>query len=81
MYIMRVNKKKRGNKMNNEKFYMHIDTGSVETEEEWIREISDEELEEVFKEGTTKQEAFDQYCRDGKFVEVVKDSEGNWVEA
>lgn len=66
--------------MNNKKLYMHIDTGSVDTEAEWINEISDEKLEEVFKEGTTKQEAFDQYCRDGKFVEVVALAEGGYAE-
>lgn len=64
------------------KRYMHVDTGSVETEEEWIREIKEEtnDLEENFKEGVTAQEAFDEYCRDGKFVEVQKDIHGNWVE-
>ena len=62
------------------KRYMHVDTGNVDTEEEWIRSISDEELEENFREGTTKQEAFDEYVRDGKFTEVKKDIHGNWVE-
>lgn len=63
------------------KRYMHVDTGSVETEEEWVREIEEETDDlEKFKEGTTAQEAFDEYCRDGKFVEVQKDIHGNWVE-
>lgn len=62
------------------KHYMHVDTGSVETEEEWVYEVTDDELEENFKEGTTKQEAFDEYVREGKFVEVKKDIHGDWVE-
>lgn len=62
------------------KRYMHVDTGSVDTEENWVREVTEEELEERFKEGTTKQEAFDEYVREGKFVEVKKDIHGNWVE-
>lgn len=64
------------------KRYMHVDTGSVETEEEWVREIEEEtnDLEEYFKEGTTAQEAFDEYCRDGKFVEVQRNIHGYWVE-
>lgn len=62
------------------KRYMHVDTGSVETEEEWVCEVTDDELEENFKEGTTKQEAFDEYVREGKFVEVKKDIHGDWVE-
>lgn len=51
--------------------YMHVDTGIVDTEENWVSEVTDEELEENFKLGTTRQEAFDEYVRDGKFVEVV----------
>ena len=62
------------------KRYMHVDSGSVDAEEEWVREITDEELEENFREGTTKQEAFDEYVRDGKFIEVKKDIHGDWVE-
>lgn len=64
------------------KRYMHVDTCSVETEEEWVREIKEEtnDLEEHFKEGTTAQEAFDEYFRDGKFVEVQKDIHGEWKE-
>lgn len=62
------------------KRYMHIDTGSVDTEENWVCEVTEEELEERFKEGTTKQEAFDEYVREGKFVEVKKDIHGDWVE-
>ena len=55
------------------KLYMHIDTGSVDTEENWVCEVTEEE-------GTTKQEAFDEYVREGKFVEVKKDIHGDWVE-
>ena len=62
------------------KSYMHIDTGSVDTEENWVCEVTKEDLEEIFKEGTTKQEAFDEYVREGKFVEVKKDIHGDWVE-
>lgn len=62
------------------KRYMHIDTGIVDTEENWVCEVTEEELEERSKEGTTKQEAFDEYVREGKFVEVKKDIHGDWVE-
>lgn len=62
------------------KRYMHSWTGNVDTREGWIASIDDQELEENFKEGTTKQEAFDEYCRDGKFVEVQKDIHGEWKE-
>lgn len=62
------------------KRYMHVYTGSVDTEENWVREVPNEELEENFEEGTTKQEVFDEYVRDGKFVEVKKDIHGDWVE-
>lgn len=63
------------------KRYMHVDTGSVEAEEEWVREIEEETDDlENFKEGTTAQEAFDEYVRDGKFIEVKKDVHGDWVE-
>ena len=60
--------------------YMHVDTGSVETEEEWVREIEEETDDlEKFKEGTTAQEAFYEYVSEGKFVEVKKDIHGDWV--
>ncbi len=61
--------------------YMHVDTGSVETEEEWVREIEEETDDlENFKEGTTAQEAFNEFVSEGKFVEVKKDIHGDWVE-
>lgn len=63
------------------KRYMHVNTGSVDTEENWVSAIEKEtDYLENFKEGTTAQEAFDEYCRDGKFVEVQKDIHGNWKE-
>ena len=63
------------------KRYMHVETGSVDTEENWVSTIETETDDlKNFKEGTTAQEAFDEYCRDGKFVEVKKDIHGDWVE-
>lgn len=62
------------------KRYMHVDTGSVEVEEEWVREIEETDDLKNFTEGTTAQEAFDEYVREGKFVEVKKDIHGDWVE-
>lgn len=62
------------------KNYMHVWTGSVDTEENWVCEVTDEELEERFAKGTTKQEAFDEYCREGVFVEVVEGATG-WIDA
>lgn len=66
--------------MNNEKFYMHTRTGNVDTREGWIASIDDQELEEKFKEGTTKEEAFESYLDDKIFVEVKKDVNGDWAE-
>lgn len=60
--------------------YMHIDTGAIDTEENWINKITDEEIEEKFIDGTSKQDAFEAYVHEGKFVEVRKDVHGNWVE-
>lgn len=63
------------------KRYMHVETGSVDTEENWVSTIENETDDlENFKEGTTAQEAFDEYVREGKFVEVKKDIHGDWVE-
>ena len=85
MYIMNVSNKQEDNTMKNtntnEKFYMHVETGSVDTEENWVSTIETETDDlKNFKEGTTAQEAFDEYCRDGKFVEVEKDEDGDWKE-
>ena len=63
------------------KRYMHVDTGSVDTEENWVSAIESETDDlENFNEGTTAQEAFDEHVRDGKFIEVKKDVHGDWVE-
>lgn len=49
----------------NEKMYMQIDTGSVDTGKGWLETISDQE----------------EASEDLHLVEVGKDKDGNWVEA
>lgn len=61
------------------KYYMHVDTGDVDTEENWIKSITEEEIEENFKSGTTAQEAFDSYVRDNIFVEIERDKNDDWI--
>lgn len=59
------------------KRYMLAGSGTVDTEENWIGRISDLELK---SESATSQEAFEEYVRNRKFVEVQKDIHGDWVE-
>jgi len=49
----------------NEKMYMQIDTGSVDTGKGWLETISDQE----------------EASEDLHLVEVVKTTSGQWVEA
>jgi len=53
------------------KYLMNIDTGSVDTEANWLADMPNWEESEDF----TRQQQFD------SLVEVVKDENGDWVEA
>lgn len=54
------------------KMLMNPHTGSVDTAENWMAEMSTWETND---EGKTPQEQFD------SLVEVVQDEEGNWIQA
>ena len=58
------------------KHLMNVDTGSVDTEENWLAEMPN------WEEGDAEQGCFK--SREDQFaalVEVVKSGEGDWVEA
>jgi len=59
-----------------ESFYMHVDTGSVDTYENWVSTIDEDELTK----GQTREEKMNDYIRDNTFVEVVKGASG-WIDA
>lgn len=58
------------------KMYMHVDTGSVDTYENWVSNCYTYD-EEGFE---TDKECVDHYIQENKLAEVVKDEDGNWKE-
>lgn len=63
--------------MENAKMYMNIHTGSVDDREGWELSYGQDELDER---GLTREEAFDE-DEGGSLIEVVKDLNGNWIDA
>lgn len=56
------------------KYLMEPNSGSVDTEENWLAEMPTWDCEDDEEESLTQQEQFD------SLIEVVKDKNGNWME-